>query len=98
LCFGGLFSNLTDCKFLGYARDFIFFWKFGATNFADIFYFVGLALFLVCFFSTAQIRKRLNRFSMEDVKIFFKFALDEFKKLITFPKKLFSIIAKRNQR
>ena len=97
-CSGGLFSNLTDTIFLGHARDFIVFWKLGITNFADIFYWVGLALFLFGLFSDSKIRKRLNRFSMADAKIFFKFVLDEFKKLITLPKKLFSIIAKRNQR
>lgn len=94
-CFGGLFSNLVDNIHLGYARDFIVFWKLGTTNFADIFYWVGLALFLLCLMSSPQIRKKLNRLSGSDVKIFLKFCKDELRNLITLPKKLFPIITKR---
>ncbi|TES90971.1 MAG: hypothetical protein E3J87_08850 [Candidatus Cloacimonadota bacterium] len=95
-CFGGLFSNLVDNIHLGYARDFIVFWKLGITNFADIFYWVGLALFLLCLMSNPQTRKKLNRLSGSDVKIFLKFSLDELKNLISFLKKLFAKITKRN--
>lgn len=97
-CFGGLFSNLADNILLGYARDFIVFLKLGTTNFADIFYWVGLALFLFCLFNDSKIRKKLNRLSIADLKIFFKFSLNELKNFITLPKKLFLIITKRNQR
>lgn len=78
-CFGGLFSNLIDNIHLGYARDFIVFWKLGITNFADIFYWVGLGLFLLCLTITPQIRRKLNRSSIADLKIFFQFSVDELK-------------------
>ncbi len=97
LCSGGLFSNLADTILLGYARDFIVFWKLGTTNFADIFYWIGLALFLFCLFNDSKIRKRLNRLSIADLKIFFKFSLNELKNFITLPKKLFVKITRRNQ-
>ncbi|MBA7671186.1 Lipoprotein signal peptidase [subsurface metagenome] len=81
-CFGGLFSNLADNILLGHVRDFIVFWKLGICNFADIFYYVGLGLFLLSLTITPQIRRKLNRSSIADLKIFFQFSVDELKKPI----------------
>ena len=66
-CFGGALGNFIDNILLGYARDFIVFWKLGICNFADIFYYVGLGLFLLCLTITPQIRRKLNRASGKDM-------------------------------
>lgn len=99
--FGGLFSNFIDGIILGHARDFIVFWKLGITNFADIFYYFGLALFILGFIIIPKIRKKLNPLSKQplsqelaDIKTFFQFSIDELKKLITLPIKKIAKIAK----
>lgn len=87
--FAGLLSNLVDNILLGYARDFLVFWKEGIFNFADIFYYVGLALFLFCLFADEKIRRKMNRTSGEDIKAFSRFLKSEIKRLIITPFKVF---------
>ncbi len=86
--FGGLFSNFVDGIILGHARDFIVFWKLGITNFADIFYYFGLALFILGFIIIPEIRKKLSPLSrgplsqgLADIITFFRFSVNELKKL-----------------
>jgi len=83
--FAGLLSNLVDNILLGYARDFLVFWKEGIFNFADIFYYVGLALFLFCLFADEKIRRKLNQTSGKDIKAFSRFLKNETRRLITTP-------------
>jgi lipoprotein signal peptidase len=90
-CFGGLIGNFVDFIFLGYARDFIVFWKLGICNFGDIFYYVGLALFFVSIIGNSKTRKKLNRATGKDIKTFLRFCKSEIKRLIITP---FSILQK----